>query len=315
MGIALIVVVVLLLAVALSSVRSVPQAKVGVVTMFGKYRRVMNPGLNFKMPVIERINSYVPVQNQTAQLEFVAITIDQASVKFATTIIFTVKDHSPETMQKVAFLFINAASFQTAMTAQVEAAVRSLVATKQQAEVLGLRGEIINHAKETLDEQLESWGYLLVDLAINDIQFDAEVMASMSRVVAAKNSVIAAENEGQALLVKRTKEAEANGAFIRIGAENEAKAAKLRGEGLAAFRTELTKGLSESTAELAAAGADPALVAFAMWTETVVQAAKDGQGNVLFLDGSTSGMEETFKRLQGLTALQSPMKPKPAADA
>ena len=315
MTIGLIVIVVLLLAVALSTVRSVPQAKVGVVTMFGKYRRVMNPGLNFKMPVIERINSYVPVQNQTAQLEFVAITIDQASVKFATTIIFTVKDHSAETMQKVAFLFINAASFQTAMTAQVEAAVRSLVATKQQSEVLGLRGEIITHAKETLDEQLESWGYLLVDLAINDIQFDAEVMASMSRVVAAKNSVIAAENEGQALLVKKTKEAEAQGAFIRIGAENEAKAAKLRGEGLAAFRTELTKGLSQSTAELQEAGADPSLIAFAMWTETVVQAAKDGQGNVLFLDGSASGMEETFKRLQGLTALQNPMRPKPPTEA
>ena len=175
--------------------------------------------------------------------------------------------------------------------------------------------KIITHAKETLDEQLESWGYLLVDLAINDLQFDAEVMASMSRVVAAKNSVIAAENEGQALLVKKTKEAEAQGAFIRIGAENEAKAAKLRGEGLAAFRTELTKGLSQSTSELQAAGADPALVAFAMWTETVVQAAKDGQGNVLFLDGSTAGMEDTLKRLQGLSAIQNVAAPKPPTEA
>ena len=120
------------------------------------------------------------------------------------------------------------------------------MATKKQAEVLGLRTEIASHAKESLNEQLAGWGYSLLDLAINDISFDQEVMTSMSRVVAATNAQRAAEFEGQALLITRTKQAEAEGAAIRIAAENEATAAKLRGEGLANFRTALAQGLSDS---------------------------------------------------------------------
>jgi regulator of protease activity HflC (stomatin/prohibitin superfamily) len=48
---------------------SVPQASVAVVTSFGRYKRVMNPGLNFKLPFVEKIHSYVPVQNQTHQMQ------------------------------------------------------------------------------------------------------------------------------------------------------------------------------------------------------------------------------------------------------
>ena len=242
----IVAIVILAVGVVWASVKTIDQAHVGVVTLFGKYRRTLNPGLNFVIPLAEKVHWKVPVQNQTSQLQFAAITNDQASVHFTATIIFAVTDHQPETIQLVAFKFINYDAFNIAMTSAVEASVREFVATKKQADVLGLRTEIASHAKETLNQQLGEYGYTLLDLAINDITFDPEVMASMSRVVAATNSQTAAEFEGKALLIKRTKEAEANGAFIRIGAENEAAAAKLRGQGLADFRTELSKGLAAS---------------------------------------------------------------------
>jgi regulator of protease activity HflC (stomatin/prohibitin superfamily) len=200
----------------------------------------------------------------------------------------------------VAFKFINEDAFGTALTSAVEASVREFVATKKQAEVLGLRGEIVTHAKENLDEQLGSWGYLLVDLTVNDIQFDAEVMTSMSRVVAAKNAQTAAEFEGQALLIQRTKQAEAEGAAIRIAAENEATAARLRGEGLAQFREAIAVGFSESAKKLDEAGLDPAVLLFSMWTETLRDAAKEGTGNTIFIDGNIATMEQTMHRLQGM---------------
>ncbi|WP_232678024.1 SPFH domain-containing protein [Nocardioides sp. R-C-SC26] len=297
--IAIPVVVVLLL---MLSVRTIDQAHVGVVTMFGKYRRVLQPGLNFLMPLFEHIHSKVPVQNQTRQLQFAAITNDQANVHFTSTIIFTVSDHSEETVQKVAFKFIDMQSFHIALTSAVEASVREYVANKRQAEVLGLRGTIVEHAKTTLDEQLASWGYMLVDLTVNDITFDSEVMLSMSKVVAAKNAQTAAEFEGQALLIRRTKEAEAEGAAIKIGAENEAEAARLRGVGLASFRKAVAEGVAESAQELTSHGIDPSLLAFVMWTETIRETARDGQGNVIFLDGSVDGFTDTTKRLQAMLA-------------
>lgn len=284
------------------TVRTIDQAHVGVVTMFGKYRRVLNPGLNFIIPLLERVHIKVPVQNRTEQLQFSAITQDQAAVHFTSTIIYTVSDHSAETIKLVAFKFIDDESFGTALVSAVEASVREFVATKKQAEVLGLRQEIVGHAKDTLDEQLASWGYTLVDLTVNDISFDKEVMTSMSRVVAAKNAQTAAEFEGQALLITRTKEAEAEGAAIRIAAENEAEAARLRGEGLAAFRQAIAEGFSASAETLEAAGLDPTILTFSLWTETLRDVAKEGQGNVVFFDGNLQTMEDTLRRMQGFTA-------------
>jgi regulator of protease activity HflC (stomatin/prohibitin superfamily) len=297
--------VVLAVLTIVSSLRIVNQATVAVVTLFGKYRRVLTPGLNILIPFVERINRVVPVQNRTEQLQFKTITRDQAVVYFTATVIFTVSDHEPDTVKTVAFKFIDEASFDIALLSAVEASVREYVATRKQSEVLGLRAEIVNHAKSTLDEQLSSWGYTVVDLQITELAFDKEVTDSMARIVAATNLKIAAEAEGQALLITRTKAAEAEGAAIRIAAENEATAARLRGEGLAAFRKALAQGFGESAEMLEEHGLDPALLAFSMWTETIRDAAKEGAGNTIFIDGNIASGEEALRRLQAFTVSQN----------
>jgi regulator of protease activity HflC (stomatin/prohibitin superfamily) len=298
--------VLIIIAVVLlfSSFRVVNQATVAVVTLFGKYRRVLRPGLNILIPVLERINRVVPIQNRTKQLQFKTITSDQAVVYFTATVIFTVSDHEPETVKTVAFKFIDEKSFDIALLSAVEASVREFVATRKQSEVLGLRGEIVNHAKSTLDEQLSGWGYTVIDLQITELAFDKEVTDSMARIVAATNQKIAAEAEGQALLITRTKAAEAEGAAIRISAENEATAARLRGEGLAMFRKALAEGFGESAELLEKHGLDPALLAFSMWTETIRDAAREGAGNTIFIDGNISTGDDAMRRLQAMTVTE-----------
>ncbi len=306
------VILVIVLILLSLSLRTVGQATVAVVTGFGKYRRIMRPGLNFLVPIFERINRTVYIQNRTEQLKFTTITNDQAMVHFTTTVIFTVSDHDPDTVKLVAFKFIDDQSFYVALKSAVEASVREFVATRKQSEVLGLRAEIVSHAKQTLDEQLSGWGYQVVDLQVTELSFDEAVTDSMSRIVAATNLKIAAEAEGQALLITRTKEAEAEGAAIRISAENEATAARLRGEGLAAFRKALAEGFGESAELLATHGLDPAIIAFSMWTETIRDAAKEGAGNTIFIDGNLATAEEALRRLQGMTVLPTGVKtPKP----
>ena len=308
-GIGVILLVLLLLVGP--AIRTIDQANVGVVTMFGKFRRILNPGLNIIIPFFEVVRQRVSVQNQTEQLNFSTITIDQASVHFTATIIYTVTDHQEETIKLVAFKFIDQASFQKALTSAVESSVRSFVATKKQADILGLREEIVSHSKANLDEQLASWGYTIVDLQITDLAFDSEVMASMSKVVAAKNAQVSAEFEGQALLIQRTKAAEAEGAAIRIAAENEAEANRLRGVGLANFRKELTAGIAESAESLKEQGIDPAFLGFSMWTEMIRDASREGTGNTIFLDGNAGTMEDTMRRMQGImNAKNMDAKPK-----
>ena len=296
-----IAVVIFIVTALATGLRSVNQATVAVVTLFGKYRRILRPGLNLMIPFFERINRTVEVKNRTEQLQFTTITSDQAVVHFTATIIFTVSDQDPETVKLVAFKFIDDTSFNIALRSAVEASVREFVATRKQSEVLGLRMEIVSHAKTNLDEQLSSWGYTVVDLQITELSFDKEVTDSMARIVAATNLKIAAEAEGQALLITRTKAAEAEGAAIRISAENEATAARLRGEGLAMFRKALAEGMGESAELLQQHGVDPAILAFSMWTETIRDAAREGKGNMIFIDGNLNSAEDAMRRLQAMT--------------
>src|SRR6266849_4323936 len=100
----LLVLVVLLLSVAWSMFLSVPQATVGVVTVFGKYRRIMREGLNIKLPW-EKVVYRLSLQNRALQLEFQAITQDQANVKLATVVLYAVAAAEEEAIKKAVFSF------------------------------------------------------------------------------------------------------------------------------------------------------------------------------------------------------------------
>lgn len=279
---------------------TVNQGTIAIITMFGKYRRILLPGLRFKIPLVESIFRRVSIQNQSIELEFQAVTIDQANVYFKSMLLYSVQNSEEETMKKVAFKFISNKDLMQALVRTVEGSIRAYVATKRQAEVLTARREIVDFVKEQIDNSLEEWGYHLQDLQINDITFDQVVMESMSKVVASNNLKAAAENEGQALLITKTKAAEAEGNSIKISAQAEKEAAQLRGQGVALFRQEVAKGMTEAAEEMKQANLDTNVILFSMWTEAIKNFAEYGKGNVIFLDGSPDGMDKTMKQMMAL---------------
>ncbi len=286
-----------------SGLKTVQQGNVAVVTVFGKYRRVLRPGLNLLIPFVETIFKRISTQNRSVELEFQAVTIDQANVYFKSMLLFSVQDDAEESIKKVAFKFIDEKSLMQALIRTIEGNIRAFVATKKQAEVLSLRNEIIDHVKEQIDNVIEEWGYHLHDLQINDITFDEAVMRSMSQVVASSNLKAAAENEGQALLITKTKAAEADGNAIKIAAQAEREAAQLRGQGVALFREEVAKGMQNAAREMQQANLDTSMIMFSMWTEAIKNFAEYGKGNVLFLDGSPDGMQKVMKQMMGMDTL------------
>lgn len=283
-----------------SGLLTVNQGSVAIITMFGKYRRVLHPGLRFKIPFVEAIYKRISIQNQSIELEFQAVTIDQANVYFKSMILYSVQNSDEETMKKVAFKFISNKDFMQALVRTVEGSIRAYVATKKQAEILTARREIVDYVKEQIDHSLEDWGYHLQDLQMNDITFDKQIMDSMSKVVASNNLKAAAENEGQALLITKTKAAEAEGNAIKISAQAEKEAAQLRGQGVALFRQEVARGMSEAAEEMKQANLDTNVILFSMWTEAIKNFAEYGKGNVIFLDGSADGMDKTMKQMMAL---------------
>jgi prepilin-type processing-associated H-X9-DG protein len=282
---------------------TVQQGTVAVITVFGKYRRILTPGLSLKIPFIEKVYRKISIQNRSAELGFQAVTIEQANVNFTAMLLYAVVNQQEESIKNVAFKFIDDKNLMQALVRSIEGSVRAFVASKKQSEVLSLRRDIVEAVKDQLDVMLEGWGYHLIDLQLNDITFDEEVMRSMAKVVASNNLKAAAENDGQALLITRTKAAEAEGNFIKISAQAEKDASQLKGEGIALFRQEVAKGMAGAAKEMEEAKLDSSLILFSMWTEAVKNFAQEGKGNVIFLDGSVEGMDKTMKQMMALNQM------------
>lgn len=283
---------------------TINQGYVAIITVFGKYSRIMSPGLHMRIPFIEVIYRKISIQNRSVELEFQAVTQDQANVYFKAMVLYAVINQSEEALKNVAFKFLDERNFMQALIRTIEGTIRSFVATKKQAEILGLRTEIVLEVKQHLDATLESWGYHMIDIQINDITFDEEIIKSMAKVVATTNLRAAAENEGQALLITKTKAAEAEGNAIKISAAAEKEAAMLRGQGVSLFRQEVAKGMAEAAREITNANMDASFLLFSMWTESIKHFAEQGKGNVIFLDGSVDGMQKTIKEMAAYSKLE-----------
>lgn len=305
-----IIILVLIILGIFSSFVTVQQGTIAVITMFGKYQRILGPGLNMKIPFLEQIYRRISIQNRSVELEFQAITIDQANVYFKAMLLYAVVNTDENTIKNVAFKFIDERNLMQALVRTIEGSIRGFVATKKQAEVLSLRKEIVDDVKEQIDQTLETWGYHLLDLQLNDITFDEAIIKSMAQVVASSNLKAAAENEGQALLITKTKAAEADGNAIKIAAEAERTAAQLRGQGVALFREEVAKGMSQAAKEMEQANLDTSVILFSMWTEAIKNFAEYGKGNVIFLDGSSDNMQRTMKEMMAMNNLMAPQSKK-----
>jgi regulator of protease activity HflC (stomatin/prohibitin superfamily) len=304
MPITTIIVVAIILFIVFSGLVTVNQGTIAVITMFGKYQRILTPGLRFKIPLLEQIYKRVSIQNRSVELEFQAVTIDQANVYFKSMLLYSVINADEETIKKVAFKFISDKDLMQAMVRTIEGNIRSYVATKRQSEILALRKEIVESVKSEVDHVLEEWGYHLLDLQINDITFDKAIMESMSKVVASNNLKAAAENEGQALLITKTKAAEAEGNAIKISAEAEKQAAQLRGQGVALFREEVARGMSQAAEQMKQANLDTNVILFSMWTEAIKNFAEVSKGNIIFLDGSPDGMEKNMRQIMAMMQMK-----------
>lgn len=277
-----------------SSITITRQGYVAVTTLLGKYHRILKPGLNFKIPLMETIFRKISLQNQSLEMEFSAITKDQAIVEFKALLVYTVLNAEEETVKKVAFKFVDERSFMQTLIRSIEASIRAFVATKKQSEILGMRDEIVLKVKQSVDQHLADWGYHLLDLQINDILFDEAIMRAMSQVVVTENLKIAAENEGQAKLITLTREA-----------EGDKQALILKGEGIAQMRKIIGDAMTENLLRLHTLDLETGPFLLSIWMESMKHVAEHSEGNVIFFDGSMQSMENTMRQMNALDLLKS----------
>ncbi|MCK7460375.1 SPFH domain-containing protein [Idiomarina aminovorans] len=223
-------VVVLLLLIA--SVRIVPQQSVYLVELFGRYRRMLTPGLNFIIPLIEQVAHKQSMRTRQLDVDVETKTNDNVFVVVRVSVQYRV---SNETSVYNAFYQLENPEWQ--MQSYVFDTVRAQIPKQNLDAVFDNKDSISKDVKGQLRDTMEDYGFEIIASLVTDIDPDQSVKDSMNQINAAERERRAAEHKAEAEKIMLVKQAEA---------DKESKI--LQGQGIAGQRLAIAEGLRDSIA-------------------------------------------------------------------
>jgi len=225
----LIFIVVVLLVLVLGSFFTVSTAQVAIVTRFGKFLCVANPGLNWKVPLIDRVMGKVSLRVNQITLTMETKTKDNVFVTIPISVQNRVR---PEKVFDAYYKLSNPAE---QIQSYVEQVILGHVPSMTLDEVFASQAGIAAAVKQELDADMAAFGYEIVNVLVTDIVPDAKVKSAMNDINAAQREQVAANARGEAEKILVVKKAEA-----------EAESKALQGQGIANQRKAIIEGLQGS---------------------------------------------------------------------
>ncbi|OAI41135.1 protease [bacterium SCGC AG-212-C10] len=283
LGVVLLIIIILLF----MAIFTVEQQTEAVVERFGKFTRVASPGLNFKVPFIDRVASRVNLRVQQLDVNVETKTLDNVFVHTLVSVQYVV------TREKVydAYYKLDAPTMQ--ITAYVFDTVRARVPKIELDDVFEHKDEIADAVKEELSEVMETFGYVIVKALVTDIDPDSKVKDAMNEINAAKRLRVAATERGEADKIIKVKAAEA-----------EAESKALQGRGIADQRKAIIDGLRESVDQFAQSisGTTPEsimqLVLMTQHYDTVKEIGANSGATTIFVPYTPGGMNDLASQMR-----------------
>ncbi|GIP23468.1 SPFH domain-containing protein [Paenibacillus sp. J22TS3] len=282
----LLVVVVIFIAL---TVKIVPQQRVGVVERLGKFHRLLTPGLNILIPVIDHVRIYHDLRIQQANVPpQTVITKDNVQVQIDTIIFYQVVGPEEATYGISDYVY-GVRNISTAT-------MRQIIGKLELDETLSGREKISTEIRLALDEATEKWGVRIERVEVIDIKPPLDIQEAMDKQMKAERSkraivleaeaakqdmILRAEGDKQSKILKaegdkeaRIREAEGLGQAQELEALGQAKAIQVVAEA-ERNRIELLRN----------AGLDENVLAYYSF-EALTEVAK-GPANKVFLPTST----------------------------
>jgi regulator of protease activity HflC (stomatin/prohibitin superfamily) len=266
---AIVAVVVVLIAVitVMRSVRIVPQARARNVERLGRYRKTLEPGMNFIIPFVDRVKPLIDLREQVVSFRGQpVITEDNLVVLIDTVLFFQVTD--PRAADYEIVNYIQAIEQLTATM------LRSVIGSMDLEQTLTSRDKINNMLRGVLDEASGKWGIRVTRVEIKAIDPPKSVVDAMEKQMRAERekraAVLNAEGQRQSQIL--TAEGEKQSAILR--AEGDRQSAILRAEGQAQAIGTVFRSIHE--------GNPDAKVLAYQYLQTLPQLAK-GQGNTFWV--------------------------------
>lgn len=223
---------VVLLVLLPGTVFTVQQQSAVIVQRFGKFARIYNAGLNFKIPLIERIAGRVNLRLQQLDVEIETKTKDNVFVRMVVSVQYLIRE------DKVYDAFYKLQDPHNQIKSFVFDVVRANVPKMILDEVFENKEDIAKAVRTELSEAMDDFGYDIRQTLITDIDPDEKVKQAMNEI-----------NTQQRLRLAATEKAQAEYIMAVRAAEGEAESKRLQGVGIANQRKEIAQGLSTAVAD------------------------------------------------------------------
>lgn len=266
---------------------TVKQQTAALVERFGKFNKVANAGLNFKIPFIDRIAGRLSLRVQQLDVRVETKTKDNVFVFVIVSVQYNVLEN------KVLDAFYRLQNPQAQITSFVFDTVRARVPTIILDDLFQMKDDIASAVKTELDQVMDDFGYGILKTLVTDIDPDAKVKESMNEINAAQRMRVAAVEQAEADKIRVVKSAEA-----------EAESKALQGRGIADQRKAIIDGLSESVENFSNSvnGATPQdvmnLVMMTQYFDTIKEVGNASKTNTILIPHSPGGMQDLSEQIR-----------------
>jgi regulator of protease activity HflC (stomatin/prohibitin superfamily) len=279
-------VAIFVLSTILGSFFTVSTAQVAVITRFGKFLRVADPGLNWKWPFIDMVAGRVSLRVNQITLTMETKTKDNVFVTIPISVQNRVR---PE---KVYDAYYKLSNPEQQIQSYVEQVILGHVPGMTLDEVFASQSGIAAAVKQELDADMAGFGYEIVNVLVTDIVPDAKVKSAMNDINAAQREQVAANARGEAEKILVVKKAEA-----------EAESKALQGQGIANQRKAIIEGLQGSIEQFQKVIGDTStsevmqLVLVTQYFDTLKSIGESEKNSTLFLAHSPGTVKDISEQI------------------
>ena len=274
------------LTLVLGSFFTVNTSQIAIITRFGKFLRVADPGLNWKAPYFDTVAGIVSLRVNQITLTMETKTKDNVFVTIPISVQNRVR---PE---KAYDAFYKLSDPVAQIKSYVEQVILGHVPGMTLDEVFASQASIAAAVKEELDADMAAFGYEIVNVLVTDIVPDSKVKSAMNDINAAQREQVAASARG-----------EADKILVVNKAEAEAESKALQGQGIANQRKAIIEGLQTSVEQFqkAVEGATSKevmqLVLVTQYFDTLKSIGESDKTNTLFLTHSPAAVKEVSDQI------------------
>ena len=292
MEIILAIIVILLVLLAVSCIKIVPQAQAYVVERLGAYQATWSVGFHFKVPFIDKVAKRVNLKEQVADFPpQPVITKDNVTMRIDTVVYYQITD--PKLFAYGVENPMMAIENLTATT------LRNVVGDLELDQTLTSRETINSKMRSALDIATDPWGIKVIRVELKNIIPPAEIQNAMEKQMKAererreavtraegekKASILVAEGEKESAILRA--EAEKQSAILRAEAQREKMIREAEGEAEAILKVQQAN--ADGIRMLKEAGADEAVLK--MKSLEAFEKVADGKATTILLPADLQGI-------------------------